>query len=182
MIWFTPTSLQQPADETAVVIPVLQMGKSMQRETVLPQQAPDCACDCRGEVHVLTPKSSHRAFKTAAWNIFQFKCEGNGNGCLRKTPGCAYFSHMFSLFPTHIKGKYFQLTEQDLSAVKLVRIWNMSFVRWLLSSSPMYYNSLFLNGTFEIKYKQGRIPHTNRICNRVLQAHSWFRGASSHLV
>lgn len=180
MIWFMPTSLQQSADEIAVVILVLQMGKSTQRETVLPQQACDCACDCRGEVHVLTPKSSHRAFKMAAWNIFQSKCEGNG--CLRKTPGCASLSHMFSFFPTHIKGKYFQLTEQDLSAVKLVRIWNMSFARWLLSSSQMYYNSPFLNGTFEIKYKQGRILHTNGICSRVLQAHSWFRGASSHLV
>lgn len=98
MIWLMPASLQRSADEVGFVICVLKMGKSMQRETGLPQQACGCARS-RGEVHVLTPKYSHRSFKMAAQNILFFKCEANGNGSFS---GCACLSNMLIFFPnTH---------------------------------------------------------------------------------
>lgn len=65
MGWLMPAILQHSADEVQIIIPALQMRKSMQTETALPQQTRGCARS-REEVHVFTPKSSHEAFKTAA--------------------------------------------------------------------------------------------------------------------
>lgn len=68
-------------------------------------------------VHVLTQKSSHRAFKTTGRN--GLKCRGKGNGCSRRTSGCASLCHTFSSLPTHIKDKYFQLSEQLIFCCKI---------------------------------------------------------------
>lgn len=101
-----------------VVIPALQMGKSMQRESTesaFPQKG--CSSAQRKCSHVLTQKSSHRAFKRTGRN--GLKCRGKGNGCSRRTSGCASLCHVFSSLPTHIKDKYFQLSEQLIFSSKV---------------------------------------------------------------
>lgn len=98
----------------------------------------------------LPKKISHRAFKTAAQNIFLFKykckqSKENGSGCIGKTPGCASFRRTFSFSPVYIKwqgwsswlwtGPFSSETSENSELCKwtsffFINKWKSSITKW----------------------------------------------------